>query len=152
MKLGTWVHTQRIQYRKLTTGNVKETVKDGKPDGGDAAKSEDSPGASDPNASPPYSFHEEGEDMGANGTNWTAEQAQSYRLTDARRQRLEEVGFCWSAREGNEKATLETAGRITRNSYDDQWDAMFDMLAKYKEEHGHTNVPKRFQANPKVSC
>jgi hypothetical protein len=42
----------------------------------------------------------------------------NYRLTDERRRRLESIGFVWNMREG-EKAT-ET-GRITRNSYDDQW-------------------------------
>lgn len=58
----------------------------------------------------------------------------SYRLTDARRKRLEDVGFVWSAREG-EKGS-ETGGRITRNSYDDQWDTMFEKLKEYKEKHG----------------
>ena len=58
----------------------------------------------------------------------------SYRLTEARRKRLEEVGFVWSAREGEKSG--ETGGRITRNSYDDQWDSMFEKLKEYKEKHG----------------
>ena len=132
------------------SGNTKGSS--GKDKSGSLKSEEDSPVAQDPNASPPYTYTEEGDDpAGTGANNWTAEQAQSYRLTDARRQRLEEVGFCWSAREGNEKATLETGtGRITRNSYDDQWDAMFEFLVKYKEERGDCNVPKRFQVNPKL--
>lgn len=84
-------------------------------------------------------------------SSWTPEQAQSYRLTDERRKRLEDVGFCWSAKEGNEKSVLEQSGRITRNSYDDQWDAMFDLLVQYKEQNGDCLVPKRYVANPRVS-
>lgn len=81
--------------------------------------------------------------------NWTAEQYQSFRLTDGRRKRLEEVGFCWSAREGNEKATLLEAP-ISRNSYDDQWDAMFAQLEQYKQIKGHCLVPKRHPENQKL--
>jgi hypothetical protein len=57
----------------------------------------------------------------------------SYRLTDSRRKRLEEIGFVWSARDG-EKGT--EIGRITRNSYDDQWDVMFEKLEEYKRNTG----------------
>jgi hypothetical protein len=57
----------------------------------------------------------------------------SYRLTDSRRKRLEEIGFVWSARDG-EKGT--EIGRITRNSYDDQWDVMFEKLEEYKKFTG----------------
>lgn len=124
MKLGTWVHTQRIQYRKLISGNTKGT---GKEKG--IANGELSPGGA---IDPSLQYTEENASEIAA---WSVEQAQSYRLTDARRIRLEEVGFCWSAREGNEKTTLETSGRITRNSYDDQWDAMFDLLVQYKEQY-----------------
>lgn len=152
IKLGTWVHTQRIQYRKLIVGSTnmpgskvfpKERSDDDDlpPDGTSTCKNERS-------SSPSYAFHDETYEGGPSA--WTPEQAQSYRLTDERRKRLEEIGFCWSAREGNEKATLETSGRITRNSYDDQWDAMFDLLFKYKEQYGDCLVPKRFTANPKL--
>jgi hypothetical protein len=125
LKLGTWVHTQRIQYRKLVSGNNKGSGKD----------KTSTNGTSSPTTAidPAYQYTEENASEIAA---WSAEQAQSYRLTDERRKRLEEVGFCWSAREGNEKSTLETSGRITRNSYDDQWDAMFDLLIKYKEQRG----------------
>ena len=49
----------------------------------------------------------------------------SYRLTEERRARLESIGFVWNIREGEKGAD---ANRITRNSYDDQWDAMFERL------------------------
>jgi hypothetical protein len=133
LKLGTWVHTQRIQYRKLLSGNGKESDKE---------KTATS-GTSSPTAAidPAYQYTEENASEIAG---WSVEQAQSYRLTDERRKRLEEVGFCWSAREGNEKSTLETSGRITRNSYDDQWDAMFDLLVMYKEQRGDCLVVSFF--------
>ena len=143
-------HTQRIQYRKLVVGSTntptgkiypKERSVDEVPPDGTFANERSS--------SPSYAYHDETYEGGPSA--WTPEQAQSYRLTDERRERLEDIGFCWSAREGNEKATLETSGRITRNSYDDQWDAMFDLLVKYKEQYGDCLVPKRFTANPKVS-
>lgn len=98
----------------------------------------------------------------------------SYRLTEERRARLESIGFVWNMREG-EKGT-ET-GRITRNSYDDQWvgdtnvylrgierstlfqthiyfpmvqDVMFDTLREYKRTCGNCLVPKRYKDNPKL--
>ena len=42
----------------------------------------------------------------------------SYRLTEERRARLESIKFVWNMREGEKGAE---PGRITRNSYDDQW-------------------------------
>jgi len=93
-KLGTWVHTQRIQYRKLVTGRSSDT--------------EDAYVAEDPTRS---------------------EEEQPYRLTAERRRRLEEIGFCWSAREGDKAGEQ---GKIVRNSYDDQWDYMFNRLKDFK--------------------
>jgi len=120
-KLGTWVHTQRIQYRKTVAGKSLP--------GGDAV-------VSDPGSTDEYPM-----------TKLTEEQEVSFRLTDERRKRLEEIGFCWSAREG-EKGSEQ--GKITRNSYDDQWDAMFNRLKAYKEKYGSVLVPKRFQEDPKL--
>jgi len=113
LKLGTWVHTQRIQHRKLMTGvlrkdsNFAEAIK------------------ADPSVADEI----------------------SYRLTEDRRKRLEEVGFIWSAREGDKSSEQ---GRITRNSYDDQWDAMFNRLKEFKTKTGHCLVPKRFKEYPKL--
>eukprot|EP00934_Nitzschia_sp_Nitz4_P001966 Nitzschia sp. Nitz4//scaffold107_size73032//27795//30897//NITZ4_005759-RA/size73032-augustus-gene-0.100-mRNA-1//-1//CDS//3329532590//1966//frame0 len=124
LKLGTWVHTQRIQYRKLgPNANGKE--------------------------SPPPSFLE------GELASIPADQVQSFRLTDERRKRLEDIGFCWSARE--EKSSIESQDgsipsrhRMTRNSYDDQWDVMFSLLEQYKREHGDCLVPKRYAQNTKL--
>lgn len=59
---GTWVHTQRIQYRKLMNDASKKEENEG-----EAVESRLSPSSSD-------------------------EEAAVYRLTDERRQRLEEIG------------------------------------------------------------
>lgn len=100
LKLGTWVHTQRIQYRKLLSGNVKK-------------------GAS----------HEafEGE------ASEKSDEEKNFRLTEDRRRRLDEIGFVWSARESDK--AIESV-KSSRNSYDDQWDTMFERLRAYKEVHG----------------
>lgn len=113
------------------SGNTKGLGKDGSPTSGKSSPTNAAAVAAADN--PDFQYTEENASEIAA---WSVEQAQSYRLTDERRKRLEEVGFCWSAREGNEKTTLETSGRITRNSYDDQWDAMFDLLVNYKAERG----------------
>lgn len=99
MKLGTWVHTQRIQYRKLLSGAAKK-----------GAPLEDFEGESE-----------------------KTEDEKNFRLTEDRRRRLDEVGFVWSARE-IDKATEPV--KVSRNSYDDQWDFMFERLREYKEQHG----------------
>ena len=57
----------------------------------------------------------------------------SFRLTDERRRKLEEIGFVWSVRESDAK-TDQT--RMTRNSYDDLWDAMYERLKAFKEKYG----------------
>ena len=68
-------------------------------------------------------------------------------MTDDRRKRLEEIGFVWSARD-SEKAN--EPNRITRNSYDDQWDGMFERLREYKKKHGSCLVPKRCPEDQKL--
>lgn len=57
----------------------------------------------------------------------------SFRLTDERRRKLEEIGFVWSVRESDAK-TDQT--RMTRNSYDDLWDCMYERLKAFKEKYG----------------
>lgn len=61
----------------------------------------------------------------------------SFRLTDDRRKRLEEVGFVWNVRENDKGGEV---GRITRNSYDDQWDTMFQLLEEYKQRNGVSRI------------
>jgi hypothetical protein len=101
IKLGTWVHTQRIQYRKYLAGTA-------------------------------CTMEEQREDAEEEGSG-KGEEEQHFRLTEDRRQRLDTVGFVWSARD-TEKPN--EAARIARNSYDDQWDAMFARLVAYKDQQG----------------
>lgn len=112
-RLGTWVHTQRIQYRTKyrTTANCITLSE------------------------------EEVSALKSCGDEVT------YRLTEERRQRLESIGFIWAAREGEKGPD---SGRITRNSYDDQWDVMFGQLIEYKAKFGNCLVPKRYKDNPKL--
>eukprot|EP00529_Nitzschia_sp_RCC80_P008070 CAMPEP_0113486452 /NCGR_PEP_ID=MMETSP0014_2-20120614/25004_1 /TAXON_ID=2857 /ORGANISM="Nitzschia sp." /LENGTH=1315 /DNA_ID=CAMNT_0000380125 /DNA_START=307 /DNA_END=4254 /DNA_ORIENTATION=+ /assembly_acc=CAM_ASM_000159 len=112
-QLGTWVHTQRIQYRTKYRKPTKNV-----------ALSEEEVSA----------LKSCGDEV-------------TYRLTDERRQRLEDIGFVWSAREGEKGPD---SGRITRNSYDDQWDSMFEQLKEYKAKFGNCLVPKRYKDNPKL--
>lgn len=100
LKLGTWVHTQRIQYRKLLSGNAKK-------------------------GAPPDILEGEASEK--------SEEEKNFRLTEDRRRRLDEVGFVWSARESDK--AIESV-KVSRNSYDDQWDAMFERLKAYKDVHG----------------
>jgi hypothetical protein len=129
MKLGTWVHTQRIQYRKFSSGKK----------GGPVSEEEVTKLLSGQTAS----LTEEEKDTmkSCQGEEVT------FRLTDSRRKRLEKAGFVWSAREGEKGAEI---ARITRNTYDDQWDNMFEKLREFKEKHGHCLVPKRHKENPKL--
>jgi hypothetical protein len=57
----------------------------------------------------------------------------SFRLTEQRRQKLEEIGFVWSVRESDAKTDQN---RMTRNSYDDLWDKMYERLKVYKDRYG----------------
>ena len=217
LKLGTWVHTQRIQYRKLMAGTAGKQ--------GSTATSASDTGPS--TAAQPVTEAE----MTEMKANMKGQEEVSYRLTEERKQRLEAIGFCWSAKEAaaassanksgvigvsaagllnhhhdtastfdattqaaeaaasaltvnglNQQAqvdldtdSLPTSGnqttstspspdpikfiqngssssrqRLSRNSYDDQWDQMFQRLAAFKQLHGHALVPKRYQEDPKL--
>jgi len=171
MKLGTWVHTQRIQYRKFLAGTSK---KDGATSESGGGGIEDASGhsATDDMKSEDNSTKAVGEDnitkgMGEensaeagveeNSANAGGEEniikagaevdEVSFRLTEDRRKRLEEAGFVWSAREVEKSSEPH---RITRNSYDDQWDSMLERLKKFKEKHGDCLVPKRCKEDPKL--
>lgn len=104
IKLGTWVHTQRIQYRKMLAGTTKKAT----------------------------------EGVGTE----QEEEEKNFRLTEDRRRRLDEAGFVWSVRD-NEKSDAP-AKPLSRNSYDDQWDAMFERLKEYKERHGVSRATFQF--------
>uniref|UniRef100_A0A6U3UDC3 Helicase-associated domain-containing protein n=1 Tax=Ditylum brightwellii TaxID=49249 RepID=A0A6U3UDC3_9STRA len=142
IKLGTWVHTQRIQYRK-TMMDTKEKKEEGETTA--AAMSDDK-------------------------NNTIGEEDVYLRLNDERRTRLESIGFVWSVRENaklvgkNNEMSPHTAPAVTlpppslpapmvtltRNTYDDQWDAMFDRLKSFKERYGNCLVPKRCPEDQKL--
>ena len=68
-------------------------------------------------------------------------------LTEDRLRRLDDIGFAWIVPESGQSSDQNPS---ERNSYDDQWDAMFNQLVVYKEKYGNCNVPKRFKANKKL--
>lgn len=123
MKLGTWVHTQRIQYRKFLAGT--SIKKEGEPEDPQVLMEEQT-----------------NEDIKGGDVD-----EMSFRLTEDRRKRLEDAGFVWSAREVEK---TNEPHRITRNSYDDQWDSMFERLDQFKAKHGDCLVPKRCKEDPKL--
>lgn len=147
------MHTQRIQFRKLTTSADK---KDGTLDGDDVLgeeaqiKAEEQLAQDEADMKAAVEFLV-GSDNGENRTLEFAErqaaEEQFFRLTDERRRRLEDVGFVWSARESEKNAE---PSRITRNSYDEQWDSMFIRLAEFKERNGDCLVPKRYKEDQKL--
>jgi hypothetical protein len=53
------------------------------------------------------------------------------KLSAARKERLDEIGFVWSA-------------------LDSAWETMFAQLKRYKDEHGHCNVPYDWPENPRL--
>lgn len=63
------------------------------------------------------------------------EEAKLKRLTPARKQRLDELGFVWSLR---------------NKRIEDHWDEMFRQLLDYKKVHGDCLVPSRFESNLKL--
>jgi len=130
-----------VENPSATTAGRQSPIDDNVPAGSTLANEES-------NTSVPAFLKEAG--LMDDKSNWTAEQFQSFRLTDARLKRLEEIGFCWSAREGNEKAMVLLETPMARNSYDDQWDAMFAQLKAFKQKTGDCLVPKRYQENPKL--
>jgi hypothetical protein len=144
MKLGTWVHTQRIQYRKCKAGTNGNGMSKLELSTAEAAAE----AAFEASAEAAFEASAAAEAAGEPTTIIMAEEV-TYRLTEERRQRLQDVGFVWSARE-SEKGGQDSAGRMTRNSYDDQWDNMFEQLRQFKEQHRDCLVPKRYQANPKL--
>ena len=131
MKLGTWVHTQRIQYRKLTANSEKAVTEE------EVAKL-----LAGQNNDPTLTEEEKAAIQSVTGR----DEVTTYRLTEARRKRLEEVGFVWCA----QGAKGPDVARIVRNTYDDQWDNMFEKLVEYKNTHGDCLVPKRYKENPKL--
>ena len=105
-------------------------------------------------------------DSGDDPPRGLSDEEMSFRLTDDRRRRLEDIGFVWNARESDK---FVEQGRPA-TSYDNQWDgklsgmgmvccfavglfsqpglldvAMFLRLKAYKEKHNDCLVPKRYK-------
>lgn len=83
-------------------------------------------------------------------------------LSEEKVRRLAEIGFIWAGpskpsakvlspavhREVNWQAMLDEVVNIHPNI---EWEAMFDALVRFKQQHGHCNVPIKFPENPKLS-
>jgi hypothetical protein len=122
-KLGAWVHSQRQSlHRKRKTDRKSNTVS-----GGDAGL---------------------GTDTDDIKVMTTAAHETSFPIVEDRRVRLESIGFVWNVR-GSENG--KEGCRIGRNSFDDQWDAMYNQLKAYKDKYGDCLVPKRFSENHKLA-
>lgn len=127
-KLGTWVETQRVQYKKLQAATAEQ---------GDSS-------VVTPNK----------------------------RLNAERLQRLQGIGFAWSAKNLRKpKPTSLLPGQTPKRSKslvgsavdaaqkaasrqrlnDAQWTEMYDRLFKYKESHHDCLVPKKFEEDPKLA-
>jgi hypothetical protein len=66
---------------------------------------------------------------------WVARQRQDYKqnkLAPDRVKRLQTLGFVWAAREA-------------------YWENMFRELLKFREKHGHCNVPRGYPENPQLA-
>lgn len=144
-RLANWVHTQRvswnypdlihvlvfarltslcqIQYRKLMAGAPKDPYKD--------SNSKEVLPTNDMKEVLPTNDMKDV--LPANDMKLSKEDEISFRLTEQRRQKLEEIGFVWSVRESDAKTDQN---RMTRNSYDDLWDKMFERLKLYKDRYG----------------
>jgi hypothetical protein len=128
-KLGAWVHTQRVQHRRMAAGvkYISDVGSDVNTDDNGARLEEYLPYKHDISTGLDEDVY--------------------YKLTEARCKRLEEIGFVWSAREIERENDQNPA---TRNCYDDQWDLMFDQLKAHKERVGNCLIPKRFSENQKL--
>ena len=85
-------------------------------------------------------------EVGGNSDN-IADSESEIRLTEEQRRRLDDIGFPWIVPDTGQPSHQI---RSERNSYDDQWDSMFNQLVAYKEKYGNCLVPKRFPANKKL--
>mmetsp|Transcript_8112 Transcript_8112/g.11682 ORF Transcript_8112/g.11682 Transcript_8112/m.11682 type:complete len:362 (+) Transcript_8112:143-1228(+) len=63
--------------------------------------------------------------------NW--QRSQRDKISIHRKRRLEEIGFCWD-----------------KTCFGNAWDAMFARLVAYRTEHGHCDVPQKYEQDPKL--
>ena len=79
---------------------------------------------------------------------WVNQQRQNYRdkkLSDDKIKRLSDIGFVFICTCGNGKKNRFTVDQETK------WNKMFVNLCKYKEEHGHCNVPFTYEKDPELA-
>jgi hypothetical protein len=70
-------------------------------------------------------------------------------LTKERVQKLEDAGFVWKAKRDEEWQEKDRHRKI--DMADDSWAKHYEDLCAFKEQHGHTIVPKRYDANQALS-
>jgi hypothetical protein len=82
---------------------------------------------------------------------------QTGKLDPERRDKLEQLGFCWSihTKRTNETKTKNhegenTASTSTQNRQDKKWEIMFQRLLQFKEKHQHTLVPYLYDQDRKL--
>jgi hypothetical protein len=100
------------------------------------------------------------------------------RLNQERLRKLQEIGFVWSAKHVKKQrnnslpsllSPMETDMPIVITAQgpppsrprktetkaarlnDEQWEEMYQRLVRYKEEHGECLVPRKYEADPKLS-
>ncbi|KAG7358101.1 helicase domain protein [Nitzschia inconspicua] len=86
----------------------------------------------------PYSFND-GHNQPHLGR-WVARQRYRHTIKDPpyskrREEKLNSIGFVW---------TLDTKDRSQQSRDEDTWNKKVQRLKEYKQQHGHTNVPRRY--------
>lgn len=96
---------------------------------------------------------------------WVANQRSNHRtgkLRVDRQERLESIGFRLRpvVTDGSSKlaSTLQkqlnasgTQNNAQQNKYDEQWENKFERLLKFKQKHGHADVPTKYDRDPQLS-
>ncbi len=70
----------------------------------------------------------------------------SGKLSEERFKLLDAIGFVWS----KDRSSSDEIG-FTGSLHDQKWQRMFDELVKYKQQHGHCDVPMNWPSNPRLS-
>lgn len=57
-------------------------------------------------------------------------------------ERLDSIGFVWAAKKNS---TWKKSERIRiRAVWDESWEKAYKKLLRFKKQHGHTNIPKKW--------
>ncbi len=82
---------------------------------------------------------------------WAVAQRTNYKnnnLSEDRIKRLEGIGFEWAS---HRKERDRYSGRNRSVKSIKKWEQMFDVLRKYKEDHGNCNVPSKWTENKRLA-